>query len=165
MLDKLVSFCYGSWHETSMETDSTAAGIARPRCCAVPLEKVSVKCSKSRSRSARVCGMKARRQASGDVSAVAAQPMSARALLRGIAKERLANGVRYASVAGMKTRPNTDGAAAGVIQPAPSAVLSCGAASERSASGVRCAKVAGMNRRAGTQITRGGGALLPSLAV
>ena len=87
-----------------------------------------------------------------------AQPMSAHALLRGVSREGLTNGVRYASVAGMKTQLNSDGAAAGVVQPAPSAALLNEVADERLASGVRCAKVAGMNRRAGTQITRGGGA-------
>ena len=91
------------------------------------------------------------------VEGVAAQPLSAHALLRGVSREELTNGVRYASVAGMKTRLNSDGAAAGVVQPEPSAVLSCGVAVERSASGVRCASVAGMNRLADTKITRGGG--------
>lgn len=89
---------------------------------------------------------------------VAAQSMSADALLRGVFEEGLANGVRFASVAGMKTRLNTDGAAAAVVQPAPSSVLLRGIAGERLASGVPCASVAGMNRRAETQITRGGGA-------
>ena len=53
--------------------------------------------------------MKAPRQA----DSVAAQPMSARALPGGIAGERLTNGVRCASVAGVKTQLNTGGAAAG----------------------------------------------------
>ena len=44
--------------------------------------------------------MKAQRQADS-VAAVAAQPMSAHALPGGIAVERLTNGVRSASVAGM----------------------------------------------------------------
>lgn len=96
--------------------------------------------------------MKTQRQAEG----VTAQPMSAHALLRGVSRERLTNGVCSASVVGMKTRLNSDGAAAGVVQPAPSAVLSCGAAVERLASGVRCARMSGMNRRTDTQITRGG---------
>ena len=47
-----------------------------------------------------MCGMKAQRQAEV-VAAVAAQPMSAHALLRGTAEERLTNGVHYANVAGM----------------------------------------------------------------
>ena len=96
--------------------------------------------------------MKAERQA----GSVAAQPMSAHALLRGVSREGLTNGVRYASVAGMKTRLNTDGAAAGVVQPAPSDALLNGVAGERLASGVPCASVAGMNRRADTQNTGGG---------
>lgn len=100
--------------------------------------------------------MKAQRQAEV-VAAVAAQPMSALALLRGVANERLTSGVRCASVADMKTRLNPESAVVGVVQPAPSAVLLSGVAGERSASGVGCAKVAGMNRPAGTQITRGGG--------
>jgi len=98
--------------------------------------------------------MKTQRQAEG----VTAQPMSAHSLLSGVSREGLTNGVRYASVAGMKTRLNLDGAAAGVFQPAPSAVLLNGVAGERLASGVLCARVSGMNRRAGKQITRGGGA-------
>lgn len=102
--------------------------------------------------------MNAQRQVNG-VAAAKAQPMSDRALLRGISREGLINGVRYARVADMKTRLNSDSAAAGVLQPAPSAVLLDGVVGERLASGVRCAKVAGMNRRAGTQITRGGGSL------
>lgn len=107
-----------------------------------------------------MCGMNAQRQASDSVAAVAAQPMSARALLRGIAKERLTNRVRSASVSGMKTRTSTGGAAAGVVQPAPSAVLLSGVAGERLASGVRRAKMAGMNKRAVTQNTGGGGFLI-----
>ena len=85
-----------------------------------------------------------------------AQPMSACAVLRAVAKERLTNRVRSASVAGMKTRTSTGGAAAGVAQPAPSAVLLSGVAGERWASGVRRAKMAGMNKRACTQNTGGG---------
>ena len=104
-----------------------------------------------------MCGMKAQRQADS-VAAVAAQPISAHALLDGVAGERLTNGVRSASVAGMKTRPNTGGAVAVAGQPDPSAVLLRGAAGERLAFGSRCARVSGMSRRAGTQITRGGGA-------
>ena len=100
-------------------------------------------------------GMEAQRRAEG----VAAQPMSAHALLGGIAGERLTNGVRSASVAGMKRRPNTGGAVAGAGQPDTSAVLLRGAAGERLASGSRCARVSGMNKRADTQITRGGGSL------
>lgn len=96
--------------------------------------------------------------------AVAAQPMSARALLRGIAEEGLTGGVRSASMAAMKTRLNTGGVVAGVVQPAPSAVLQNGTAGERLASGVRWAEVSGMNRQDGTQNT-GGGALLLSLAI
>ena len=57
---------------------------------------------------------------------MAAQPISAHALPSGIAGERLTNGVRSASVAGMKTQLNTGGAAAGVVQPEPSAVLLSG---------------------------------------
>ena len=108
-------------------------------------------------RSARICGMKAQRQVSGGVAAVVTQPMSAHALPGGIAGERLTNGVRSDSVAGMKTRSNTDGALAGMAQPEPSAVLLRGTAGERLAFGSRCARVSGMSRRAGTQITRGGG--------
>ena len=93
-----------------------------------------------------------------------AQPMSAHALLPGVAGEGLTNGVRSAKLVCMKTRPNTGGAVAGAGQPEPSAVLSCGSAVERLASGVRCASVAGMDRQPDTQITRGGGALLLSLA-
>ena len=103
-----------------------------------------------------MCGMNAQRQASDSVEAVVAQLMSACAVLSAVAKERLTNRVRSASVAGMKTRTSTGGAAAGVLQPAPSAVLLSGVAGERLASGVRCAKVAGMNKRAGTQNTGGG---------
>ena len=102
--------------------------------------------------------MKAQGQA-GSMAVAVAQPMSHHALPRGVSREGLTNGVRYASVAGMKTRPNTDGALAGMAQPELSAVLPCGAAVERLASGVRCARVSGMNRRAGIQITRGGGSL------
>ena len=105
--------------------------------------------------------MKAQRQAEG----VAAQPMSAHAVVRDVSREGLTNGVRSASVAGMKTQLNTGVAAAGVVQPEPSAVLPFGVAGERLVSGSRCARVAGMDRRADTQITRGGGALLPSLAI
>lgn len=100
--------------------------------------------------------MKTQRQAEV-VAAVAAQPMSPHALPHGLSGERLTSRFRCASMAGMKTRLNTDGAVAGVGQPAPSAALLNGAAGEKSASGVRCARVAGMNSRAGTQITRGGG--------
>lgn len=81
------------------------------------------------------------------------------ALSHGLSEERLTSRFRYASVADMKTRLNSDGAAAGVVQPAPSAVLSCGAAGERSASGVRCAKVAGMNRSSRHANHAGGGSL------
>ena len=101
-----------------------------------------------------MCGMKG--QASDGVEAVVAQPMSACAVLRAVAKERLTNRVRSASVAGMMTRTSTGGAVAGVAQPAPSAVLLSGVAGERLASGVRCAKVADMSKRAGTQNTGGG---------
>ena len=99
--------------------------------------------------------MKTQRQAEG----VSAQPMSAHALLRGVSREGLTNGVRFASVGGVKIRPTTSGAVAVVAQPAPSAALLNRVAGERLASGVRCARVAGMNSRAGTQITRGGGSL------
>lgn len=104
--------------------------------------------------------MKARSQASGGVAVMTAQPMSARALLRGVAEERLTNGVRYASMVAMKTRLNTGGSVAGVVQPASSAVLLKGVAGKRLASGVRCASVAGMNRRADTKIMRGGGGVI-----
>ena len=103
--------------------------------------------------------METQRQAPVGGAAMTAQPMYHHALPGGVAGERLTNGVRSASVAGMKTRPNTDGALAGMAQPEPSAVLSCGAAVERLASGVRCVSVAGMNRRDGRRITRGGGSL------
>lgn len=86
--------------------------------------------------------MKSQRRAEG-MAAVAAQPMSAHALLRGIAEERLTNEARSASMAAMKTRPNSDGALAGVGQPEPSAVLLRGTAGEMSASGVRWAEVSG----------------------
>ena len=102
-----------------------------------------------------MCGMKAQRQPDSVVAA-AAQPMSAHALLGGVAGEGLTNEARYANVAGMKTRPNSGGALAGVGQPEPSAVLLRGSAGERLAFGSRCARVSGMNRRAGTQITGGG---------
>lgn len=105
--------------------------------------------------------MKTQRQAEG----VSAQPMSAHALLRGVSREGLTNGVRSDSVASMKTRPNAGGTMAVRAQLSPSAVLSCGAAGERLASGVRCAKVADMNRRADAKSRGGGGSLLPSLAV
>ena len=87
------------------------------------------------------------------------QPTSAHALSHGLSEECLTSRFRYASVADMKTRLNSDGAAARVVQPAPSAVLSCGAAGERSASGVPCAKVTGMNRRADAK-SRGGGGII-----
>ena len=45
-------------------------------------------------------GMKAQRQADS-VAAVAAQPISAHALLRGVSREGLTSGVRSANVAGM----------------------------------------------------------------
>ena len=96
--------------------------------------------------------MKAQRQADS-VAAVATQSMSARALLRGVSRERLTNGVRSASVAGMKTLPNTGGAVAVAGQPDPSAVLLRGAAGERSASGVRWASVAGLKKREAMQNT------------
>ena len=102
--------------------------------------------------------MKAQRQADS-VAAATAQPMSAHALLRDVSREGLTNGVRCASVAGMKTQLNTGGAAAGVVQPEPSAVLSCGAARERLTSGVRFASVAGMSREP-TRKSRGGGGSL-----
>lgn len=105
--------------------------------------------------------MKVQRQADS-VVAVVAQPVSLLALLRGVGAG-LTNGVGCAKVTGMKTRANAGGAVVGVVQPAPSAVVQNGTAEERLASGVRCARVAGMNRRTGTQITRGGGALLLSL--
>ena len=89
------------------------------------------------------------------MAAVGAQPMSAHALLRDVSREGLTNGVRCASVAGMKTQLNTGGAAAGVVQSAPSDVRLIGVAGERLASDVRCAKVTGMNRQPDTQITRG----------
>jgi len=47
-----------------------------------------------------MCGMKAQRQADS-VAAVVAQPMSPNALLRGVSREGLTNGVHYANVAGM----------------------------------------------------------------
>lgn len=93
------------------------------------------------------------------INGVAAQPMSAHVLLRGVSREGLTNGDRSASVAGMKIRLNSDGAAAGMVQPAPSAVVLNGVAGERLASGVRCARVAGMNRRADTK-SRGGGGII-----
>ena len=101
--------------------------------------------------------MEAQRLTNG-ATGVAAQPMYPNALSHGLSEERLTSWFRYASVADMKTRLNTDVAVVGVVQPAPSAALLNRVAGEMSASGVRCAKVAGMNRRAGTQITRGGGA-------
>ena len=78
--------------------------------------------------SAKVCGMETQRQVSGGVATVAAKPMSAHALLRGVSREGLTSGVRCVSVAGMKTRPNTGGAVAGAGQPDPPAVLLRGAA-------------------------------------
>ena len=102
--------------------------------------------------------MKAQRQADS-VTAVAAQPMSDHALPGGVAVERLTSGVRSASVAGMKTLPNTGGAVAVAGQPDPSAVLLRGAAGERSASGVRSASVVGMSREL-TRKSRGGGGSL-----
>lgn len=99
--------------------------------------------------------MKAQRQSPDSVVAVVAQPISPFALLRGTGA-RLAYGVGCASVAGMKTRPTTGGAATGVVQPALSALMVIGVAGKGLASGVRCAKVAGMNRRAVTQNTGGG---------
>jgi len=51
--------------------------------------------------------MKAQRQASGGVAAVVAQPMSPNALLRGVSREGLTNGVRCARVAGMNRRADT----------------------------------------------------------
>ena len=87
----------------------------------------------------------------------AAQLLSPRALLRGVAKEGLTNRVGCAKVTGMKTRTSTGGAAAGVTQLVPSAVLLNGVAGEWSASGVRCASVAGMNRRANMKSRGGGG--------
>ena len=107
-----------------------------------------------------MCAMETQRQAPVGGAAMTAQPMSAHALLPGgIVGERLTNGVRYASVAGMKIRPNTDGALAGMAQPEPSAVLLRETAGKRLAFGSRCARVSGMNKQAGTQITRGGGSL------
>ena len=108
--------------------------------------------------------MEAQRQPNG-ATGVAAQPMSDRALLRGVSREGLTNGVRFANVGGVKIRPTASGAVAVVAQPAPSAVLLNVVAAERLASGVRCAKVADMNRRADAKSRGGGGALLPSLAV
>ena len=106
-----------------------------------------------------MCGMKAQRQArqADSVAAVAAQPMSAHAPPGGVAGERLTSGVRSANVAGMKTRPNTDGALARVGQPVPSAVLLRGAAGERLTFGSRYAKVAGMNNTE-WHVNHGGGA-------
>ena len=93
-----------------------------------------------------MCGMKTQRRVEG-VAAVAAQSLSAHALLRGTAEERLTNGVRSARVVGMKTRPNAGDGVAGVIQPAPSAVRLRGTVGERLASGVRWAEVSGMNKQ------------------
>ena len=93
------------------------------------------------------------------MASAAAQPMSARTLWHGIAKERLTNGVRCASVAGVKTRPNTGGAVAGVVQPEPSVVLLSGVAGERLTSGVCSASVVGMSREL-TRKSRGGGGSL-----
>ena len=45
--------------------------------------------------------MKAQRQASGGVATVATQPGPSAVLLSGVAGERSASGVRYASVVGM----------------------------------------------------------------
>ena len=60
-----------------------------------------------------MCGMEAQRQAEG----VAAQPMSAHALLRGISEEGLTNGVRYASVAGMNSPAATQTTGGGALLP------------------------------------------------
>ena len=58
--------------------------------------------------------MKAQRQANG-VAAVAAQPMSAHALLRGVSREGLTNGVRYANVAGMNKQERKSRGGGGII--------------------------------------------------
>ena len=60
----------------------------------------------SRFRSAKVCGMETQRQADS-VAVAVAQPMSHHALPGGIAGERLTNGVRCASVAGMNRLART----------------------------------------------------------
>lgn len=54
-----------------------------------------------------MCAMETQRQGSGGVTAVVAQPMSHHALPGGVAGERLTNGVRYASVAGVNRRAGT----------------------------------------------------------
>ena len=68
-------------------------------------------------------GMKTRMQTNG-VTGVAAQSLSPHVPSHDIAEERLTNGVRCASVVGMKTRPNTGGVATGVVQPCSYAVVS-----------------------------------------
>lgn len=90
----------------STTQNDTATAIARPRCCFAPREKVSRKYLTKQIRSARVCGMKAQRQADS-VAAVVAQPMSAHALLRSVSREGLTSGVRSANVAGMNRRAGT----------------------------------------------------------
>ena len=55
-------------------------------------------------------------QANG-VTGVAAQPLSPHVPSHGIAEERLTNGVRCASLVGMKTRPNVGSVSAWVAQP------------------------------------------------
>ena len=54
-----------------------------------------------------MCGMKAQRQAPGGEAAMATQPMSHHALPGGIAGERLTNGVRCSSLAGMDRQADT----------------------------------------------------------
>jgi len=60
--------------------------------------------------------MEAQRQANG-MTVATAQPLSPHVSSHGIAGERLTNGVRCASLVGMKTRPNAGSVSAGVAQP------------------------------------------------
>ena len=55
--------------------------------------------------------MKAQRQA----DSVVAQPMSAHALLRGVSREGLTNGVHYANVAGMNKQERKSRGGGGII--------------------------------------------------
>ena len=77
-----------------------------------------------------MCRMETRRQSNG-VATATTQPMSAHAMLCGTAGKRLATAARYARVVGMKTRPNTGGAAAGTAQTSSSGFPSHGVTSIR----------------------------------
>ena len=149
MLDKLffvLLLCCGMMAQR--KAGGVAAEISQPGSFLAVSSGVSGECLTSRFFCASVTGMKTHPQQRwlGEPRRLSLRLLSG---LRRVAWEWLATGVRCASVVGVKARPSTDGAVAGVVQPAPSASLLSGVAGgKRLASGVRCASVVDINKSA-----------------